>query len=113
MSYDIAEIMFSPRTNHPDWKETRSIPNSQAFQRGSVRCIVSLDGPEKLWHISISCQHRYPHWDEIKKARYDLVPDEVTMAMILPPRSEYVNIHPNCFHLHELREGKLITLVGD
>ena len=42
---------------------------------------------------------------DIKTARYDLVPDSVTMAMLLPPRSEYVNIHNNCFHLHEI-EGE-------
>jgi hypothetical protein len=26
----------------------------------------------------------------------------VTMAMILPPKSEYVNIHNFCFHLHQI-----------
>lgn len=99
-----AEIGIS----HSDWREFRAPDVSapaQAFQRGSCRVIVSRDGPEKLWHLSISCPHRYPHWDEIKKARYDLIPNEVTMAMLLPPRAEYVDIHPNCFHLHELREG--------
>ena len=114
MSYDAPEIVCA-NVHHPDWTEIKSIYGSQAFQRGSVRVILSLDGPEKLWHISISCAHRYPHWDEIKKARYDLCPDEITMAMLLPPRSEYVNIHPNCFHLHELREGQplKILVVGD
>lgn len=77
----------------------------RCFVRGPVRCIISRDGIEKLWHISISCEHRYPSWDELKKARYDLIPDEVTMIMILPPKGEYVNIHENCFHWHELREN--------
>lgn len=54
------------------------------------------------WHLSIAHKSRYPTWDEIKEARYRLVPDEVTMAMILPPSDGYVNLHNNCFHLYEI-----------
>lgn len=54
------------------------------------------------WHLSISHPTRYPVWDEIRDARYDLLPDACTMAMLLPPKGEYVNLHPNCFHLHEI-----------
>ena len=55
----------------------------------------------KRCHISISHPHRYPSWDEISCARYDLLPNDVTMMMYLPPVEEYVNLHRNCFHLHE------------
>jgi len=61
-----------------------------------------LVAQDPLWHLSISHPHRYPDWSEIHAARYQLVPDEVTMAMILPPKASYINVHPNCFHLHEL-----------
>jgi hypothetical protein len=62
------------------------------------------------WHMSISHRTnearpqpgRYPKWDEIADARYRFVPDNVTMAMLLPPRSEYVNMHETCFHLWEV-----------
>ena len=54
------------------------------------------------WHLSISHPSRYPVWDEIRDARYELLPDACTMAMLLPPRGEYVALHPNCFHLHEI-----------
>ena len=53
------------------------------------------------WHMSISHPDRYPGWDEISEARYRFVPDEVSMVMHLPPRSEYVNLHETCFHLWE------------
>ena len=36
------------------------------------------------WHLSISTPSRNPTWEEIKQARYDLCPHDVTMAMILP-----------------------------
>lgn len=55
------------------------------------------------WHLSISHPWRYPTWDEIRAARYALVPDEARMTMDLPPSSEFVNVHPNCFHLYECR----------
>ena len=62
-----------------------------------------------LWHLSISHPNRHPIWEEIAEARYDLLPDNVTMAMVLPPRGEYVNVHKHCFHLHELHEKPHLT----
>ena len=76
------------------------------FTSGECRVIVSRDpvgpGGALLWHLSISCEDRYPTWDEIADARYRLLADELTFAMYLPPRAEYVNRHPNCFHLTEI-----------
>jgi hypothetical protein len=65
----------------------------------------------KGWHLSISHRTnvmrprpgRYPTWDEIADARYRFVPDAVTMAFLLPPRGEYVNVHPTTFHLHQVQ----------
>ena len=56
------------------------------------------------WHLSISHPTRYPVWDEIRDARYDLVPDGCTMGMLLPPKAQYVSLHPNCFHLHQVED---------
>lgn len=71
-----------------------------------LKVIVGLEPhhirPEYRWHLSISHPDRYPTWDEIKAARYRFVPKEITMAMLLPPPDEYVNIDSNCFHLHQL-----------
>jgi len=68
-------------------------------------CYVAVTHrPNVGWHLSISCERRYPTWDEIKAARYLLVPAPVTMAMILPPPGQYVNVEDqdNVFHLHEI-----------
>lgn len=84
------------------WVEFQSpLPYGRAFRWGYCQVLVGVD-PGLGWHLSISCPNRYPTWDEIKAARYDLVPDEVTLAMLLPPRDEYVNVHSNCFHLHQI-----------
>lgn len=78
---------------------------NKAFTKGGCNVWVTRDRyntGEVRWHMSISRTDRYPVWDEIRDARYDLLPDEITMGMLLPPKSEYVNLHPNCFHLHEI-----------
>jgi hypothetical protein len=53
------------------------------------------------WHLSISRADRLPTWDEVRDARYALLPDEIVMVMVLPPRAAYVNAHEYCFHLWE------------
>lgn len=96
-------------------------PGTRAYQRDlpdghlSVfvgREMTELPGGDRLplWHLSISHRTndrapqpgRYPSWDEIRDARERFIPDEVTVAMILPPKAEYVNVHATAFHLWEI-----------
>ena len=56
-----------------------------------------------LWHLSISHRSRDLTYEEIKAARYALLPDDVHMAMIFPPKAEFVNLHPYCFHLYQIK----------
>jgi hypothetical protein len=65
--------------------------------------------PEELllWHLSISHPDRYPSWDEIGDARYQLTPGGITMALLLPPMGEYVNAHPFCFHLWQIDDRRV------
>ena len=74
---------------------------------------IYTDGPCKVlvsghnersqigWHFSISTPDRNPTWEEQKAARYQLIPDDVYMVSIMPPKSEYVKLHQFCFHWHE------------
>lgn len=73
-----------------------------------------------LWHLSISHRDcappyepgRYPTWDEIREARERFIPDAVTVAMLLPPKAEYVNVHQTTFHLWEI-DGRAVGGVPD
>jgi hypothetical protein len=77
---------------------------------GVLTSFVALE--PQGWHLSISHHGRrlksgrpmarYPTWDEITHARYELLPDDITVAMLLPPPVEYVASHPTTFHLHEV-----------
>jgi hypothetical protein len=77
---------------------------------GWLNVLWSPTGPVGA-HLSIShTKHaekgggpgRYPTWDEIAAARYHFMPDEMMVAMLLPPRAEYVACHLTTFHLHEI-----------
>ena len=86
------------------WKKFNHPLGGNWYTWGDVRCHVAKENG--LWHVSISLSYRYPTWNEIYQAWYDLVPDasEITGAIILPRTSKYVNIHPNCFHVYQLRD---------
>ena len=82
---------------------------NKAYMKDDLRVWISREVYNGClrWHMSISCAKRYPVWDEIRDAWYALKPPEcknVTVGMLLPPEGEYGNIHPNCFHLHEIIE---------
>jgi len=71
--------------------------------------LMAIVGHEPAgWHLSISFRDhrqrltRYPHWDEISHARYELMPADLPIAMILPPEDEFVAVHDTTFHLHEI-----------
>lgn len=93
------------------------------FQRevadGHLSAFVTREptGPDGVseWHLSISHRTnerppkagRYPTWDEITHARYELLPADLTFSMLLPPQSEYVAVHDTTFHLYETHPGQV------
>jgi len=85
---------------------TCEVTGASIFALGECKVLVSGDVERHRlggWHLSISHPDRYPTWDEIYAARYQLLPINATFVMYLPPPSEYVNVHENCFHLWEER----------
>jgi hypothetical protein len=60
----------------------------------------------ELWHVSIAHETRLPTWDEVADVRYALVPDDVTLALLLPPSAEYVNAHEFCLHLWQIEDRR-------
>lgn len=75
-------------------------PGTRAFTMGPCHILVSRQ--RAGWHLSISRPDRLPSWEEARDARYELIPDEALMAMLLPPRSDYVNLHAFCFQMYEV-----------
>jgi hypothetical protein len=68
-------------------------------------CSVIVTREFGRWHISISHWKRYPSWEEVSYAWYQLVPgagESVEGVMILPKISQYVNLNRYCLHVFEL-----------
>ncbi len=66
------------------------------FKFGRCHVIVTIDNKE--WHLSISTATSLPSYQELKEARYKYCPDNIFMAEIFPPKSEFVNIHSYTRH---------------
>lgn len=80
----------------------------RAYTAGDMKVAVGheLYGEKWLkWHISVSRPDRCPTWDELKQAKYSLLPAgvDVEMQIIFPRKAEdYVDIHQFCLHLWEV-----------
>jgi hypothetical protein len=77
-------------------------PGARVYRRGECAVIVGRHPSSGWWHLSISTKTRLPSWEEVRDARYSLLPDRLTFAMLLPPRDEYLNVHDYTFHLHQI-----------
>lgn len=67
------------------------------------RCLVIVSIDNGRWHMSISTRIASPSYQEIKKARYLFIPDKAVMAQLFPSSAEWVNLHPYCHHLWEIK----------
>ena len=81
------------------------------YMKGDCRAIFTLE-PARLTglvrqHLSVSCADRLPNWDELKDARYSLMGLGITVVSVLPPSTEYVNIHNFTLHLWEVTKDVL------
>lgn len=108
-----AELDLSPQAKLAITDGDPSVP-VRGFARhvgdGMLSAFVAIE-PGIGWHLSISFidhrgrNSRYPRWDEISHARYELLPTELRFVMELPPVDEYVAVHPTCFHLYQQVEA--------
>jgi len=79
-----------------------SIGNNGAFllklPRSQILFVIASDGLG--WeHVSVSRRDRCPTWEEMCQIKDIFWDEEDCVVQFHPPRSEYVNIHPNCLHL--------------
>lgn len=75
-------------------------PGTEAYRMGA--CSILLSRQAIGWHLSVAHPSRLPTWEEARDARYALIPDEVTMALLLPPKADYVNAHEFCLQMYEV-----------
>ena len=59
------------------------------------------------WHLSISGKSNVPPWDVMVAIAHVARPG-ICFVIGVPPRSWWINIHPNVLHLWELKDGPLL-----
>ena len=99
------------------WREQiPDVPPPVCWQkRNGLTALVGREpvGGEMRWHISlrygdIGKDGRIPTWEELVEAAHELRPG-VVFAIGVPPRSWWINVHPNVLHLHEIRDEALVA----
>jgi hypothetical protein len=64
---------------------------------GTLQVISSVGGG---WdHVSVSLNDRCPTWEEMNFVKDLFFEPHECVMQLHPPKSNYVNVHPNCLHL--------------
>jgi hypothetical protein len=110
-------MIRAPLILPPNWEEL-SLPSNLARVEGA--CFARTDRSMTVimtredhngtsWlHISISRRDRYPTWEEIRFAKDLFIGRDMDSVMILPRKEDYINLHPNCFHLYHRLDGDTV-----
>ncbi|SRR6266568_882588 len=91
----------------------QSTESSEAYHDGSgLRVIITVERhppDSRRWqHISVSREDRYPSWEDLLAVKEEFIGEEEEAYQVLPRASEYVNIHPNVFHLWHCLDGDVM-----
>lgn len=62
---------------------------------------------DRRWHISVSGREDVPVWRDLVAIGHRLRPG-IVFVVGVPPKSWWMNIHPNVLHLWEMKDAALI-----
>jgi hypothetical protein len=81
---------------------TSAFGNNGAFalrlRNGHDLYVIASDG-EGWEHVSVSARGKCPTWEQMCIVKSVFWDEEDCVIQYHPPKSEYVNLHPNCLHL--------------
>lgn len=103
------EVEMGRVTDRSQWGQyasDRGAPHGMFFLRcpatkAEIKVIATSGDDRHLpWeHVSASLKHRCPTWDEMSWLKQLFWEDDDCVVQFHPPKSEHVNVHPNCLHL--------------
>lgn len=97
--------------NHPLLGSDDSAGNNGAFDvpcNGYTFTVIASDGGG--WeHVSVSRSSRPPTWSEMCFMKDLFWDEEDVVIQFHPPKSQYVDNHPNCLHMWR-QIGKVIDI---
>lgn len=108
-----------PRFNEL-WRESNDKHGCEpprAYRKGGLTALVGREpfdheGHDIRWHISVRYgdpghDGRVPTWEELVQTAHELRPG-VCFVVGVPPRSWWMNVHPNVLHMHETSDHLLV-----
>lgn len=103
LGYDLSKVPLQNEVTRQSFLE------SGGWQHQPTSLLVSagVEDTEKwgpLLHVSLSYPDHDPTWEEIKLVRAAFFPPQIDAMILLPRASNYINIHPHCFHLWQCME---------
>lgn len=112
MRLKIPEKLEAGRIRDGEMASTAAYGTTGAFRimgpKGVELAIIGSDGLG--WqHVSVSTQHRCPNWEEMCFVKDLFWNDDECVVQFHPPKSEYVNYHPNCLHLWKPNSQEIPT----
>ena len=94
----------------PDWTRLSTAEDGASYRhrRGMVVILsIGLELDETWWlHLSASHPKRIPGWGDMRNAKDIFLGVNAWAYSVLPPRVDYVNIHPNVLHLWSPFDGR-------
>lgn len=104
------QIPLTGKSPPPGWRiiERRSDGELWQNDKRQMRVIASVtteqDG-RKWLHLSMSHRNRVPTYDELTYMKRHWAGDDRKCIMVLPEKSEYININPYVLHLFCCLDG--------
>lgn len=94
----------------PSWRRTpagdRDVPGAgKAYswrRRDGVTVLMGVEDRSPggvWWHLSIAHPKQLPSWQTVVEAKEVFMGRETCAMHLVPPRSHWLNVHPNCLHL--------------
>ena len=101
------------REHNPDVDPPRGFQNPNHLTAMVGREPVDQNNEDWRWHISVrfgdpGIDGRVPTWDELVDVAHELRPG-VCFAIGIPPRSWWMNVHPDVLHLYEMKDEALVS----
>jgi len=101
------DVIKSPRLNiqelDPEHKALMAFLSHPNYKTHDIAIIAGWNEDGKngciMEHVSVSLRRRCPTWDEMSMIKDVFWEDDELVVQFHPPKSQYVNIHPNCLHL--------------
>lgn len=88
----------------PGWREFRYREDGGQWlndkRKLSVIASIAVEQDGRVWlHLSMAHPSRMPTYEELTYLKRHWAGDERKAIMVLPAKTEHVNIHQNCLHL--------------